>query len=708
MPRSSRILLLLAPVAVSLLTQALPGRAQQPTPARYAFADTTLLRDTLGLKFDGLFPLADSLQITPDTLRALMIRYRLVMPRLVHLADSLSVPVDSVGPLLLRERFNPLARGGAAPSATDFTYSSGYDIQRTSTNWSNGSQYHLQRGPLYLNNATNIELQRITSAGVVNLRQNREATTEAGVTVSKRLSFGGRAYQLRFFSADPGAAVDQNEVKNEYGLTAHGVAGPRTLSSEINLRSGYLDDKSPSQIKRGLSSSADGRLRWQRGVNLSHDLSGSISGNASQTRRPGSLVELRTRDLSTNVRGNLSVAANAPVGLNVNYALRNTRVETPLDNLSINQIITRNNSADGTLRLRRDNDRYANVTGTVSRSASSTGSRRDTGGKGVLRWTVSGWALDASYSDTRSTSVYARQRGGGGYDDQGTSRNADGTLVRSFGAKIVTKLLASISLDRHRYVAAADSATPPSPRDGYRQSYRGELLYNQSQRLSSGLALEVSLNRSINISAATTGSNSDTREYRGEWRWNYRLFQSFTVSQNNQIVADYQTYPFAPARNSLSLNYNTITTMVAALPGGLSINVQHNTSQQPRGSYTKQPDGLDALQLSDDSKNYTLNASVAYRPFEAVGIHVEPRYQANDRSGTSNGVQSKQRADRRLELGGGVDLNLRVGRKGQLSGRVGRTYTDSRTTTYQDGIGTLTPRSETDFWNGSLQLSWSL
>ena len=47
------VLVLALPACVGLLSR--PGRAQAPSSPRFAFADTTLLRDTLGLKFDALF-----------------------------------------------------------------------------------------------------------------------------------------------------------------------------------------------------------------------------------------------------------------------------------------------------------------------------------------------------------------------------------------------------------------------------------------------------------------------------------------------------------------------------------------------------------------------------------------------------------------------------------------------------------------------------
>ncbi|MBP8136857.1 MAG: hypothetical protein KAY61_01530, partial [Candidatus Eisenbacteria bacterium] len=151
MPRHFRVLLALVPIVCSLLFQALPGSAQQAGSSRYAFSDTTLLRDTLGLDFGRLFPSADSLQVTPDSLRAWMIRWRWDIPRLVFLADSLGMPVDSVGPVMWRERYNPLSSSSTVRTRNDFRYSSSYDVSKTSSTRTNLSLYNAQHGPYYLN-----------------------------------------------------------------------------------------------------------------------------------------------------------------------------------------------------------------------------------------------------------------------------------------------------------------------------------------------------------------------------------------------------------------------------------------------------------------------------------------------------------------------------------------------------------------------------
>src|SRR6266545_3385789 len=170
-----RLTLLLVPLVLALASIALPGRAQPPAQGRFAFADTTLMRDTLGLAFDRLFPLADSLRMPPDTLRALSIRYLYPLPRLLKLADSLGVPVDSVGEVMRRERYNPLAT--SVQRQNTFGYRSSYDIAQNSSTWTNGSDYNFVLGPIFVRNNTSIGMSRYNAAGRVSLQETRTSGT---------------------------------------------------------------------------------------------------------------------------------------------------------------------------------------------------------------------------------------------------------------------------------------------------------------------------------------------------------------------------------------------------------------------------------------------------------------------------------------------------------------------------------------------------
>jgi hypothetical protein len=707
-----RLSLLFVPLTVAIAGQALPGRAQQPLSPRYAFADTLLLRDTLGLKFDGIFPAADSLGLSPDTLRALMIRYRFSLLRLLALSDSMSVPVDSVGPAVDRERLNPLAGGrGRSRDESSLRYTSGWSIQRTNSSWTNSSEYRMRRGPWYANNQTDITLERYKSVASTNLRQVREMRSEGGARLNERQSFGLFAHTMLFDNFTPGDVSNQKETLNELQLKARTQKGGRGGGSTyLNLLGGYLnDDRRGTEIKRGLKGSADGRVRTLGGNWLSNDLLVGTSANVARTRRPTSIQELRALDLSTNVNGTLTLFSQSPVGLNMNYNFRRTRVDTPNDQGLVNHVRQANEGVTGTVRVRRDNEHTLNVVGNIGDGLLQTGRRRDYGGKASLRWLLRGWAVDGNYSDGRSKADYPRTKSRTyGYIERSTTRSADSQFQRTLGPRIQTKITTSINLTRYRYEATADSASPPSPRDTYRQSYRAEGRYNPTQRFTSGVALEVVLARTINIERLTTASNNDTRSYRGEWTWSYLMFQGLTVAQNNQISADYQFYPFAPDRNTLGLNYNTVTSLNAVITPRLSVVVTHSTQQSPRGSYTRASDGLEYLRLSDEARNFGLHSSIRYSPTPSVSFSLEPDYRANVREGTSNGVSAKQRDDRRLDMSGHVDLNLRLGSKGTVTGGISRTFQDSRSTTFSNGLPTISPRSITDFWNGNLSLTWQL
>ena len=711
MTRPRRALLLLLPLLVGLPSLVGPGRAQTPS-ARFAFADTTLLRDTLSLHFDGLFVLADSLGITPDTLRALSIRYRLPLARLVRLADSLAVKVDSVGAVLQRERFNPLA--ASSRNVTAFHYSSTYNIQQTSSTWSNGSDYNMTRGLLFVRNNTTIVMDRLKNSGAISIRQTRASATESGIKFSPDLSLGGRVNLERFNSHDPGSIRNENEAKNEFQLSMRSRQRPLTgVTSEINFFSGLLDLTNIREIKRGVNGDLNGRLRVIRGSWLTHDVDGQLTGNLSRTRPPTVAVPIRTKDLSENVRGTFTLFGGAPLGLNVLYNLRDVRVETPLDSGVIQQVRSHNDGVDATARLRRDTDRFLNVVGHLSNARQivvggrgSRNSKREKSASTDGRYPFVGFTLDGRFTLSRNESEFPNS----GFGESLYVRQVEGTLARRLGPRMVGKANGSVSLSSYRYFRlGAGTAQLPVKRDEYRQNYRVEGLYTKSEKFNSGIALEVTRSLLINLPSASASANNEDRIYRAEWRWSYRLLSGLTATQRNQINAHYVFYTSRSQINTLSLDYGTLTTLNAVITPRLTVDLTHNSSVQPSGNFVTQQGGGNAFSRASETQNYTLSARIAYAPSPRVSLSMEPTYLANNRDGTLEGQSVPQRRSRSLSFSGGASINFPIGARGRLTGDIRRSYQSSQATEYASGVPRPSPRPRPlDFWNGSMQLTWDL
>jgi hypothetical protein len=713
MIRSRRLALLLLPAALEVVLAVIPGHAQQAPSSRYAFADTTLLRDTLGLRFDHLFPVADSLSLTPDTLRALSVRYRWTLERLVWLADSLRMPVDSVGVYLQRERSNPLASTGQP--LTTLLYSSGYSVQQTSSTWSNTGDFKLVLGSLFLQNTTTIQIDRYTAGTQTSLRQSRSSGTEGGWRFSPDFSLGARANLDRFNSRDPGSVNDQGESKNDFQLSIRTRQQPmRALRSDVNFFSGLLDLSNFQQIKRGVSADLNGTLRWQSRF-VTHDLSGQTNGNLSRTRTPNSPSSARTSDLSNNLRGTLGLLPGKPVGLNLNYSIRSIRVETPADSGTTRQVRTFNSSADATLRLRQNNDRYVNATGRYGSqdqaqggTLNSTSSRRDLGVGLDGRFLLAGWNLESRFSLTNSRSEYPTRAATGGYGESLKVATIDGTLTRNLTRKILLRATGAVNLNSYRYFIIGNYPNPPVDRDQYRQNYRIETQYNHSALFNSGLVLDVTRNLLVNLQAGSTASNTEATAYRAEWRWSYRLLPGLTATQSNSISADYMRYVFMPANDRLSLDYSTATSLNAVLTPRFTMDIRHNAKHQPSGTYTRFVDGLYYLSRSEVNDNATLSARLGYAPSPALSFFMQPDYLAGERDASQSGTLAPTRTNRTLNFSAGASLNLPMGPKGRITGNIQRTYRADRSINYTGGTPVSQPRTESDFWNGSLQISWEM
>jgi len=713
--RRFSILLLIPLFWLPSLTR--PGRAQESS-ARFAFADTTLLRDTLGLHFNQLFPIADSLKMTPDTLRALAIRYHFQPERLVLLSDSLQMPVDSVGPYLDRERYNVLSVGQQAHN--DFRYTTGYSVGLAASSWTNNLDWDFARNALLVHSTTQIGNDRYQAGQFTTLRQSRSSITEAGYRVKRDLSLGGRVNLTGFASQDPTAASNENSSSSEFQFSMRSRQRPsRTVSSEFNLFSGVLDVTDSRQMKRGFSGEMNGRWQASRGHWLTNEADGRLTGNATRTDLHLTGIQDITHDHAVDVHGALNLYPDAPLGLTVGYGYKESRVEAPTDSGFIQAVNSRNNSVDATLKGRLDNDRYVSATGHlgsvqqaqgtgVSYQLGSESTQQNTGLNAVGRYVFGGWSLDGTFGLTGAISKYPNRIATGGFGESLFVRSIDGTLTRPFGGRLIFKANGDVTLSSYRYYALGTYPTLPINNDQYRQSYRLEGIYTPSLKFNTGLALEVIRTLAINLPAASTASNNEDRTYRAEWHWTYRLLPMLTATQRNLLTADYVFYNYSAENNRLSLDYSLLTSLNAVLMPRLTVDLTHNSRVQPSGSYLTQSTGLEAFGKTDETKNYTLDVRVAYTPTPALSLTIEPSYLSVARGGTVNGVVVPQNKSGTLNFSGGANLNLRVGQRGQLTGGIQRIFSDDRSTTYSNGVPVPSPLAQTDYWSGGLTLTWAL
>lgn len=698
-----------------MVISALPGRAQEGSGARYAFADTTLLRDTLNLSFPRLFPLADSLEVTPDTLRAISVRYLLSLDRLVHLADSLGVPVDSVGPMLLRERFNPLAAGSGRRQT--FAYNSSYSVGQTQSAWRNAADYSFGVGSAFVQNSTTVQMDRYRAGAGTRLQQTRSSATEVGWRFSPNFSLGSRVNLEWYDSRDPSSSTDVFSTKNEYQISMRSQQKPIPgMTSTFNFFSGLLDLRDTNGDKRGLSGNMNTRIRYSAGSWLSQEVNASLDGNLARTRDQVNATSVNTRDIAQNARGSLSLFSSAPVGLKSNFNYKHLQNENLEVSGDVRRRLTDQSGVDGTVRLRLDNDRYVDLTQrlAITKSpptrlgATIRNTRRDDGFSASSRFLFRGWSLETRFNNGFGNSTYPTAGDSGGFSEFLHSRSLDGTLNKQISSRLTAQIIASISLTSNRYAVIGTYPRPPVSRDLWRQSWRVKGSYVRSTRFNTSLSLEVAKNREINIAAASTGSNNDRRIYRSEWSWSYRLLPGLTAIQSNTLSADYTEYPFFRDNNRLTLDYGALTTLNAVVTPRLSVSVAHATRLSPAGNYKLYPDDVFYFERADESENSSLRATIAYTPSPAISFSFRPSYFATERAGSVNGVQVPQRSSRNLDFAGGANINWPIGSKGALRGDIARTYQSARTTTYTSGVGILSPRSELNSWNGSLQLSWQL
>jgi hypothetical protein len=156
------------------------------------------------------------------------------------------------------------------------------------------------------------------------------------------------------------------------------------------------------------------------------------------------------------------------------------------------------------------------------------------------------------------------------------------------------------------------------------------------------------------------------------------------------------------------MTFLTITTLNATITPRLNIDLTHNANYRPSGDYRHALNGIDYFNLSTTSQDYTLLGRIAYTPFPAISINLQPNYlSSNAYSSTGTELVPTTRRNS-FNMSGGVNVNLPVAGKGRLSGGLTRNQESIRQLQYANAKITSAYRTQTSYWSGNLQFSWRL
>lgn len=729
-----RLAFLLMPASLMLCLAAPRGETQVTNEdSRFMFADTTLLRDTLGLTFEKLFPLADSLRMDPAALKSLSVSYRWTLLRLLKMADSLDVPIDSVGPIMLRELQNPL---NVSTTNTTYTYTTNYRLNQNEKDWFNTSEYKISRRGVVVTNTTRVDFARYETSLTKSLTEPRTSTTDVSWLFSPRFSIGGEADLNWYDKVSSSGLSNDRDRTSTYQATMH--AKPPNwngFTSNFNATAGAFTSKKPAEDKGGLTTSTTGQVRYGAGNWLSNDARFSFQSSISDLIGTDPIPDddvhypkATAKDNIANVSGTFNLFRSRPVEFTSNYRLSNARVHTaiiaapdtllgtgPLTNKQLVRNVTRN--LDATLRIQDSPNRSVSLglnsslaDNATATSLTANNTRDRSGFTTSGRYDFSLLKFDGSFTLGQSVARFPHRDAKGGYREDAHSRALSGHAQWTLIPRVITlDLNGDISLTQSRYARIDSPLTVPVANDVASQSYLAKLGYNRWTRGNTTLSLGVRRDQRVNLPAASTASNSETRSYSAGWDWTYQLLQGLSATQTNRMNADYLAYPFAPSSNRLALNYSTQTTLNAVFNPRFTLILDHSARYQPKGNFRPlyDSDPTEYFTLSDEDLSYSLTATITYKPASAVAFSIKPTYNASDRNTTVNDELAPQRQSRGLSMGATADLNFAVGKSGRMTGHINRNANWDNTTLYSSNGSVLPSSSHLSKWDSNLTLIWN-
>jgi hypothetical protein len=584
---------------------------------------------------------------------------------LAGLRDSTAMHADSMATVAAGEStlVNPADNTIAVESESTVvvavrpTYQTDYSVNRTTSNWGQKFSFTMPVGPLILTHSSSGDLSRDTREA---RRRPRRLTSHTELTykLGDALSFGA-IYEI------PRDHYSDTSVKRQIDKADLSIRGSfherlwNRLQFDLGASGGQASDKynqlyffgsrnvsapdsTVTSNGAGARGSVDGRLDYTTGplsVNSSYAYSrSSLDTRTTVARATTDTTNAMTaprldvnRDVNNNFASTISLRPNALLSGSLSLANRTAQFQyyseyiqgqetrTTLDrsaalhtSLSRGTLQANANLSIGTsqLHFQHGSDRSYEV-GTLHFDADAN-------------WILYGVSVKAKFSSDSSRYEYPREsviRLSPGENNNTYNHSASLSLSRTLNRRTYATANASLSLLRYVY-----DTKKKLDRDTANKRADLAVNYNPGRKVTMGLTFGASINQNVNISSASSQSNTDERIYTLQPSFTYRVTRYTTLTQTYSVTSDYTVYTFNETDNRYTGTWAVTSGVVTTLSPRVSLTFNHYAQLRETGSYRRNTDTSPRyFGKAQENHNQDITLMILYQPTRSLSVSASQR-----------------------------------------------------------------------------------
>lgn len=559
------------------------------------------------------------------------------------------------------------------------SYTSKYDINRNTDNWTQTLSFGTWSGGLDLSNTTTVSIGKDKTLD--RDRRNNTSTFNLGYQFPKGFKTSGTIGIVRNSTVDAGRTDTQQNSENITATGQYVHEFPGGLAGTFRAGAGsshdvWVDPLTSSRESFGPHADASANFTAKRFA----DWALNTSVRTSRLKSTESTTNTTTNDHNLAGAVSLNASFNVPGFEPWRLTLGNqlTRTQYPFRDASdtVDVFVQETNdnvSRDATLstamtprpRLRlggsvsyRNND--------INREFDKERSQQsiDRGIKGTLAYQFSdSTRLDLRGDWSRAQSLYdAASRA----FLNGNTVNSilGGAVRRPLGRRAGFDAAGSYALQSFVY---DDPVQNTDDRDILRGEFATRVDYFPIQKIVTNLRFSFQHNQTIFIDAENSGTNQTQQVWSILPSFEYRLNPRVSFREEASAIANATYFDFNENGNRLSRTTEMRSTIDARLTPKLGVNLRHSLRFLKDGSYVRGDDGVRRFGISRDDRSRDITFRADYTLIQGVTINLRQNTRVTDTTtfktidGEYVGTQQPASEFTEIEMGGQVNRTLRMG-----------------------------------------------